>query len=59
MVVTMMGGDYDYNNPPAAPLHEVGLLVVGPGGRREGGRAAVSLPELASEERDQVQRAKR
>ena len=59
MVVTMMGGDYDHSSPPAGPLHEVGLLVVGPGGRREGGRAALSLPDLASEERAQVQRAKR
>ena len=57
MVVTMVGGG-DYNSPPDL-LHEVGLLVVGPGGRKEGGRAAVSLPELASGERSQVQRAKK
>ena len=41
------------------PLREVGSLVVGPGGRREGGRAAVSLPDLPSQERSLVQRAKK
>ena len=56
MVVTMVEGEY---SSPPAPLHEVGLLVVGPGGKKEGGRAAVSLPELASAERSQVQRAKK
>ena len=58
MVVTMMGGVEEYNSPPTL-LQEVGLLVVGPGGKKEGGRAAVSLPELASGERGQVQRAKK
>merc|ERR550532_771069 len=48
----------EYLSPPAL-LQEVGLLVVGPGGRKEGGRAALSLPELASGERSQVQRAKK
>ena len=57
MVVTM-GGVEEYNSPPTL-LQEVGLLVVGPGGKKEGGRAAVSLPELASGERSQVQRAKK
>ena len=55
MVVTVT---MEYNSPPPL-LQEEGLLVVGPGGKKEGGRASVSLPELASAERSQVQRAKK
>ena len=57
MVVTMSGGE-EYNSPPSL-LQEVGLLVVGPGGKKEGGKAALSLPELASGEWSQVQKAKK
>jgi len=40
-------------------LEEEGSLVVGPGGRRDGGRASVILPELPSQQRSLVQRAKK
>ena len=40
-------------------LTETGGLVVGPGGKREGGRAALTLPDLPSKERNMVQKAKK
>ena len=40
-------------------VREVGSVILGPGGRREGGRAAVSLPDLPSQQRSLVQRAKK
>ena len=41
------------------PLQEVGGLVVGPGGKREGGRASLTLPDLPSHQRSLVQKAKK
>ena len=52
-VLTMAGGGEERQ------LLEVGGLVVGPGGKREGGRAALTLPDLPSHQRSMVQRAKK
>ena len=44
---------------PLPPLLESGGLVVGPGGRKEGGRAAIALPKLSTSESLAIQRAKK
>jgi len=44
---------------PVPPLLESGGLVVGPGGRKEGGRAAIALPKLSTSESISIQRAKK
>lgn len=44
---------------PLPPLLESGGLVVGPGGRKEGGRAAIALPKLSTSESNAIQRAKK
>ena len=53
--MTNIAGDEDQGGH----LMEVGGLVVGPGGKREGGRASLTLPDLPSSERSSVQRAKK
>jgi len=50
------GGGYP---GPLPPLQESGGLVVGPGGKKEGGRAAIALPKLSSSESLAIQRAKK
>ena len=44
---------------PLPPLQESGGLVVGPGGKKEGGRAAIALPKLSTSESLAIQRAKK
>jgi len=44
---------------PVPPLQESGGLVVGPGGKKEGGRAAIALPKLSNSESLAIQRAKK
>ena len=46
-------------NDTGGALQEVGGLIVGPGGKREGGRASFTLPEIPSYERSMVQKAKK
>ena len=53
--MTNIAGDEDQGGH----LMEVGGLVVGPGGKREGGRASLTLPDLPSYERSMVQKAKK
>jgi len=50
------GGGYP---GPLPPLQESGGLVVGPGGKKEGGRAAIALPKLSTSESLAIQRAKK
>jgi len=50
------GGGY---SGPLPPLLESGGLVVGPGGKKEGGRAAIALPKLSTSESLAIQRAKK
>merc|ERR1712142_1419315 len=50
------GGGYP---GPLPPLQESGGLVVGPGGKKEGGRAAIALPKLSNSESLAIQRAKK
>ena len=44
---------------PVPPLQESGGLVVGPGGKKEGGRASIALPKLTNSESLAIQRAKK
>jgi len=53
-----MGGGGGYTGP-LPPLLESGGLVVGPGGKKEGGRAAIALPKLSTSESLAIQRAKK
>jgi len=54
--MTMDGGGF---GGPLPPLVESGGLVVGPGGKKEGGRAAIALPKLSNSESLAIQRAKK
>jgi len=54
--MAMDGGGYP---GPLPPLLESGGLVVGPGGKKEGGRAAIALPKLSTSESLAIQRAKK
>eukprot|EP00092_Neocalanus_flemingeri_P033205 GFUD01036111.1.p1 GENE.GFUD01036111.1~~GFUD01036111.1.p1 ORF type:complete len:442 (+),score=139.91 GFUD01036111.1:48-1373(+) len=56
--MAMDGGGGGYPGPLPALL-ESGGLVVGPGGRKEGGRAAIALPKLSTSESLAIQRAKK